>query len=83
MITDAERADAKILAAITTADELAQFLLDRWHEHVLDDDVRESKDDEAGQINGAGMGEQIAYLAGGADVSSLARALAERLYRFR
>jgi hypothetical protein len=83
-IADAEEADAKILASITTADELEQFLLDHWDEHVLVDDIHESKSAEAAEINNEGMAAQITYLAGDSDVDipALARALAERLYSY-
>ena len=81
-IADAEDADAKILASITTADELEQFLLEHWHEQILDDEVHDSKSHEASQINNEGMAAQITYLAGDSDVDipPLARTLAERLY---
>jgi hypothetical protein len=81
-IADAEESDAKMLASITDADTLEQFLVDHWGEQVLDDDVHDAKSAEASQINNDGMGAQIAYLAGSADVSALARTLAERLYDY-
>lgn len=75
----AEAIDAATLAAITDADELEEFLRDRWGENVLDDDVHSAKSMEASDINNEGLAAQIAYLSDG-DIGGLAHTLVDQLY---